>query len=63
MWLLGSVIRTIGYPNYRWSQLVRIIDVLLYLLLRPLLNELDLKTMPIYFTVINSNLVFLKLMK
>ena len=30
MWLLGSVIRTIDYPNYRWSQLVRIIDVLLY---------------------------------
>ena len=31
MWLLGSVIRTIDYPNYRWSQLVRIIDVLLYI--------------------------------
>ena len=46
MWLLGSVIRTvdypnyrlselsvirtIDYPNYRWSQLVRIIAVLLY---------------------------------
>ena len=29
--LLGSVIRTIDYPNYRWSQLVRIIDVLLYI--------------------------------
>ena len=32
VWLLGSVIRTIDYPNYRWSQLVRIIDVLLYLI-------------------------------
>ena len=30
-WLLGSVIRTFDYPNCRWSQLVRIIDVLLYL--------------------------------
>ena len=29
VWLLGSVIRTIDYPNYRWSQLVRIIDLLL----------------------------------
>ena len=29
VWLLGSVIRTVDYPNYRWSQLVRIIDVLL----------------------------------
>ena len=31
MWLLVSVIRTIDYPNYRWSQLVRIIDFLLYI--------------------------------
>ena len=30
MWLLGSVIQTNDYPNYRWSQLVRIIDVLLH---------------------------------
>ena len=29
MWLLGSVIRTVDYPNDRWSQLVRIIDVVL----------------------------------
>ena len=32
VWLLGSVIRTIDYPNYRWCQLVRIIDVLLYIM-------------------------------
>ena len=31
MWLLGSVVRTIDYPNYRWSQLVRIIDFQLHL--------------------------------
>ena len=28
MWLPDSVIRTVDYPNYRWSQLVRTIDVL-----------------------------------
>ena len=30
VWLLASVILTTDYPNNRWSQLVRIINVLLY---------------------------------
>ena len=49
MWLLGSVIRTIDYPNYRWSQFVRIIDVLLYLLsaltTHTVLSDLELNYM------------------
>ena len=37
MWLLGLVTRTIDYLKYHWSKLVRIIDVLLYLIFKVIL--------------------------